>query len=240
MLDLQCFVYNCTPEPLMQFGMTILSSLVLCFAHRAQGFSSSGLRLLSGARLTGVGAYLPSVVSHNSLLSVTTAQTFHSSLYCAKPPQSRPPPPPESTRKYPKASQIHVPLDKVVFAFARSSGPGGQNVNKLNTKAELRFHVDSAEWIPEEVRDRLKQYQGNKMSKDGMLIITSQETRTQTKNKADCVEKLQVMLEEAYVEPKDRQMWTGIGKKTKMIRMDSKRHRANIKSSRRVNKGDYD
>ena len=146
----------------------------------------------------------------------------------------------DALKKYPKAKDIHVPLDKVDFAFARSSGPGGQNVNKLNTKAELRFHIDSASWIPSDVRERLKEYQSNKINNNGELLVTSQEFRTQSKNKDDCVEKLQVMLEEAYVEPKDRKMWVGIGKKTKIERRDGKRHRANIKANRgKVNKNDY-
>ena len=50
---------------------------------------------------------------------------------------------------------VDIPLDKIEFNYARSSGPGGQNVNKVNTKAELRFHVMSAEWLPMDVRERL-------------------------------------------------------------------------------------
>lgn len=142
-------------------------------------------------------------------------------------------------KKYPKAKDIEVPMDKVEFGFSRSSGPGGQNVNKLNTKAELRFHLDSASWIPADVRDRLREINGNKINNGGELLITSQEFRTQSKNKDDCVSKLQTMLEEAYVEPKDRDMWTGISKKTKIERRDTKRHRASIKANRKVNKNDY-
>ena len=143
-------------------------------------------------------------------------------------------------KKYPKAKDIAVPLDKVNFAFARSSGPGGQNVNKLNTKAELRFKIDSASWIPSEVRERLKEYQGNKINNNGELLVTSQEFRTQSKNKDDCVEKLKIMLEEAYIEPKDRKIWVGLSKKTKVERRDNKRHRASIKANRgKVNKNDY-
>jgi protein subunit release factor B len=146
----------------------------------------------------------------------------------------------DAMKKYPKAKDINIPLDKVDFAFARSSGPGGQNVNKLNTKAELRFEIDSASWIPREVRERLKEYQSNKINNSGELLVTSQEFRTQSRNKEDCVEKLQVMLEEAYVEPKDRKMWVGISKKTKVERRDGKRHRASIKANRgKVNKNDY-
>jgi peptidyl-tRNA hydrolase ICT1 len=63
------------------------------------------------------------------------------------------------------------------FNFARSSGPGGQNVNKVNTKAEIRFNVRQADWLSREVKDRLLDYQSNKVSKDGDLIVSSQEHR---------------------------------------------------------------
>jgi peptidyl-tRNA hydrolase ICT1 len=63
------------------------------------------------------------------------------------------------------------------FNFARSSGPGGQNVNKVNTKAEIRFHVQSADWLSQDVRDRLEEYFSNKITKDGEIVVTSQEHR---------------------------------------------------------------
>jgi hypothetical protein len=53
-----------------------------------------------------------------------------------------------------RPADIDLPMDKIEFSYARSSGPGGQNVNKVNTKAEMRFHVMTAEWIPMEVRER--------------------------------------------------------------------------------------
>jgi hypothetical protein len=73
---------------------------------------------------------------------------------------------------------VVLPMDKISFAYARSSGPGGQNVNKLNTKAEARFHVPSATWLEPEVIGRLMQYQSNKISKEGELIVSSQEFRS--------------------------------------------------------------
>jgi protein subunit release factor B len=74
-------------------------------------------------------------------------------------------------------NKLIIPTDKLEFSFARASGPGGQNVNKLNTKAELRFNVASADWIPQDVKLRLEAYQSNRINKDGDLIITSQEQR---------------------------------------------------------------
>ena len=66
---------------------------------------------------------------------------------------------------------------RIEFNYARSSGPGGQNVNKLNTKAEIRFHVMSADWLNHDVKLRLLQYNTNKVSKEGELIISSQDHR---------------------------------------------------------------
>lgn len=72
---------------------------------------------------------------------------------------------------------VSIPMDKVQLSFVRSSGPGGQNVNKLNTKAELRFKVQEADWIPEDIRERLAEQQAAKINKEGELIITAQEHR---------------------------------------------------------------
>jgi len=127
---------------------------------------------------------------------------------------------------------VVLPLDRISFAYARSSGPGGQNVNKLNTKAEARFHVESADWLEPDVRRRLADYQSNKVSKDGELIVSSQEFRTQSRNREDCIDKLREMVAEAQVEPKERQMWVGMSNAGKVKRKDEKRKRGAVKSTR--------
>jgi peptidyl-tRNA hydrolase ICT1 len=135
-------------------------------------------------------------------------------------------------------------------------GPGGQNVNKLNTKAEVRFKIGEADWIPFDVRQRLRIYQANKISNDDEIIVTSQEHRfliylyvialfttyrTQSGNKKDCIEKLQEMIAEAYIEPKEREMWEGLSEKGKEIRKQEKRKRGAVKDSRREkNRRSYD
>lgn len=139
-----------------------------------------------------------------------------------------------------RPKDIYIPLDKVEFQFARSSGPGGQNVNKLNTKAEIRFNLTTADWIPEEVKERLREAQGNKISKNGEVIISSQEHRTQSKNKEDCISKLQEMLAEAYVEPKERNIWEGISEKGKEKRVQERKKRSVVKENRRGGKFDFD
>ena len=77
----------------------------------------------------------------------------------------------------PKSKDIEIPLDKIELRYSRSSGPGGQNVNKLNTKVDIRFNVREADWIPPAVRDRILLYNPNRINNDGELIVTSQEGR---------------------------------------------------------------
>ncbi|PVU86174.1 hypothetical protein BB559_006622 [Furculomyces boomerangus] len=93
--------------------------------------------------------------------------------------------------------------DGFTFSFARSSGPGGQNVNKLNTKAMLRFKVDSQNWIPEYVREILKTKASSKINKGGEYVIFSEKTRSQQNNVSDCLEKLVEDLKMASLLPKD-------------------------------------
>lgn len=77
----------------------------------------------------------------------------------------------------PRPRDIEIPLDKIDLRYSRSSGPGGQNVNKLNTKVDIRFHVASADWLPQAVRDRIVLYNPQRINKEGDLIVTSQESR---------------------------------------------------------------
>lgn len=97
-----------------------------------------------------------------------------------------------------------IPRDKLQFQFTASSGPGGQNVNHVNTKAELRFKPSEAYWIPDEMRDRFISMNQHRMNKDGYLIITSQRERKQEQNVEDCVAKLKQYLNEASWIPKER------------------------------------
>ncbi|XP_050144046.1 uncharacterized protein LOC126619668 isoform X2 [Malus sylvestris] len=72
-----------------------------------------------------------------------------------------------------------ITLDHVTVSFARSGGPGGQNVNKVNTKVDMRFNVEKAYWLSEWVRERILQMEKNRINKDGELVISSTKTRTQ-------------------------------------------------------------
>nr|CAG4651494.1 EOG090X0JCO [Simocephalus serrulatus]SVE94629.1 EOG090X0JCO [Simocephalus serrulatus] len=88
----------------------------------------------------------------------------------------------------------YIPMDKIQVNYVRSSGPGGQNVNCVSTKAEVRFHLASADWIPEPVRIKLAEVVKNQISKEGYFIVKSDRTRSQQLNLADSLEKLRNLI----------------------------------------------
>ncbi len=93
---------------------------------------------------------------------------------------------------------------ELLFSTSRSSGPGGQHVNKVNTKVELRFNIPLSELLTEEEKAILVQKLKNKINKDGELIIVSQENRSQYKNKEDAIEKFLDLLKKAFTPVKKR------------------------------------
>lgn len=129
-------------------------------------------------------------------------------------------------------ARIQIPLREFRFTFARSSGPGGQNVNKLNTKAVLRWPVVQSPSLPEAVKNRLLQQQRRRVSTEGELLITSQRFRDAGRNVADCLEKLRRMLAEAAITPKRRKP-TRPTRASVERRLDRKRKQAQKKRRRR-------
>ncbi|XP_076918260.1 uncharacterized protein LOC143578634 [Bidens hawaiensis] len=87
-----------------------------------------------------------------------------------------------------------ITLHHVTVNFARSGGPGGQNVNKVNTKVDMRFNIKEAYWLSDRVREKILQMEKNRINKDGELVISSTKTRTQKGNIEDALEKLQVPI----------------------------------------------
>ncbi|KAF9584909.1 hypothetical protein BGW38_004717 [Lunasporangiospora selenospora] len=87
-----------------------------------------------------------------------------------------------------------IPKGLLTLNFVRSSGPGGQNVNKVNTKVDMRFVIDEAFWLPEYVRTRLTIMESNKVNKNGEFVLSSDRKRTQMANLDDCLEKLHETL----------------------------------------------
>ncbi|XP_009767758.1 uncharacterized protein [Nicotiana sylvestris] len=111
----------------------------------------------------------------------------------------------EATERAQAAGNDPIPkitIDHVIVNFARSGGPGGQNVNKVNTKVDMRFNVKNAYWLSDRVREKILQMEKNRINKDGELVISSTKTRTQKGNIEDALSKLQAIIDAAsYVPP---------------------------------------
>jgi len=129
-------------------------------------------------------------------------------------------------------TRIVVPEEELVFSFARSGGPGGQNVNKVNSKATLRWKPSASVALPEDVRGRFLARFANRLTNDGEIVITSQESRDQPKNIASCLEKLRQMVLQVLSAPKKRRP-TKPTKGSKQRRLNAKKQRSEVKSGRK-------
>lgn len=99
---------------------------------------------------------------------------------------------------------IRVPISEIKFTFSRSSGPGGQNVNKVNSKAHLRWSVLTTRSLIPEVKERFIALNRKRITADGELLLSSQRSRDQWRNVEDCLDKLRQLLSEAAVRPRKR------------------------------------
>ena len=99
---------------------------------------------------------------------------------------------------------IGIKESELTFNFIRSSGPGGQNVNKVATAVQLRFDISSSESLYEDVKTRLKSIAGRKVTKDGVLIIEAKRFRTQEKNRQDAIARLIDLIDKASRKKKRR------------------------------------
>ncbi len=122
-------------------------------------------------------------------------------------------------------------LPELEFNFSRSAGPGGQNVNKVNTKVGLRFNIINSNILMDEQRDLLLAKWANKLTNDGVLLLTSQETRSQLMNKELVLKKLDDLLKAAFHIPKKRKA-TKPTKSSIKKRLNSKKHQAQKKAHR--------
>jgi ribosome-associated protein len=119
--------------------------------------------------------------------------------------------------------KIIIPEDQVMMRFTRSSGAGGQNVNKVSSCVQVRFHVLSADWIgPLEVRQRFQQAYRNSINSDGIYRIESQVYRTQTENRKDVMKKLEAAVLAAWPRPKERKLRVGLTANGKRKRREDK------------------
>ncbi|KAJ3249804.1 hypothetical protein HK104_007546, partial [Borealophlyctis nickersoniae] len=131
-----------------------------------------------------------------------------------------------------------IPRDKLKVEFVRSSGPGGQNVNKVSTKAQMRFTLGTADWLPAEVRKKLREQHANRLNKKDEFIIQSDRTRSQLENHEDCIAKLYEFIEKAAFVPEgpSQELLDRIEERkeeSKEKKMKGKQHHAKKKQDRR-------
>jgi ribosome-associated protein len=126
---------------------------------------------------------------------------------------------------------ISIPEDEIEESFVRSSGPGGQNVNKLSTAVQLRFDVRRSPSLANDVALRLMRIAGKRITKDGVLVLIAQNHRTQERNRAEARERLAELVRQALVRPVPRKA-TKPTKASKTKRLEGKKIRSDIKKMR--------
>lgn len=122
-------------------------------------------------------------------------------------------------------------LKELEISYSRSSGPGGQHVNKVNTKASLRFDVTASSILTDNQRTLLLKKLANKLTNNGVLVLASQEARSQLANKELVIKKLDILLEKAF-EQKVKRIPTKPTKSSNTRRLESKKHHSLKKANR--------
>jgi len=128
---------------------------------------------------------------------------------------------------------IQIDSKEIGWVFTRSSGPGGQNVNKVSTAVQLRFSIYGSPSLPGPVKERLVRIAGRRVTGDGTLILESKRRRTQELNRKDALARFADLIRKAAQEPKIRRK-TSLPVRSRQRRLENKRRRSTIKQGRQT------
>jgi ribosome-associated protein len=131
------------------------------------------------------------------------------------------------------SQRLQIDKDEIKFKFIRASGPGGQNVNKVSTAAQLRFNVKTSQSLPDDVKQRLMLLAGKRINAEGSIVISAQRFRTQEQNRLDAIDRLATLIRQASYAPKKRKK-TGPTKASIKNRIVAKRIRSSVKQMRNI------
>ena len=129
------------------------------------------------------------------------------------------------------SNKISIPIDEIEFNAVRSQGAGGQNINKVSTAVHLRFNIKTSS-LPENYQERLLRLNDNRITKDGIIVIKAQQSRSQKKNKDIALSRLKELIKSVLSVPKKRKP-TKPTKSSQKSRLDSKTKRGEIKKMRK-------
>lgn len=127
---------------------------------------------------------------------------------------------------------VQILPGELTWKFARSSGPGGQNVNKVASKAMLFWDLANSPGVSEEIKNRLRAQHASRLTNEGVLVISSQRFRDQERNRQDCLDKLRMLLVQAARPPRKRRP-TKPTRSSREARLHAKKHRSARKTARR-------